>query len=61
MNLQARIDYRRGVSFSWNVLRGTGDYVDLHGAGSGIGIGGVPCGDPDLCVLDLYDGGLHLD
>jgi len=61
VNLQARIDFRKGITFNWNVLSGTGDYEKLHGAGSGIGIDGVPCGDPDLCVLDLYDGGLHID
>lgn len=61
VNLQARIDFRRGVSFNWNILSGTGDYERLHGAGSGVGIGGVPCGDPNLCVLDLYGGGVHID
>lgn len=61
VNLQARIDFKRGVSFNWNVLSGTGAYEDIHGAGSGIGLGGVPCGDPELCVLDIYDGGLHID
>lgn len=60
-NLQARIDFRRGVTFYWNILGGTGDYEKLHGAGTGIGIGGVPCGDPNFCVLDIYDGGLHID
>ena len=57
VNLQARIDFRKGVTFQWNVLSGTGDYVDLHGAGSGVGLD--LCG-PD-CVLDFYDGGLHID
>jgi hypothetical protein len=57
INLQARIDFRKGVTFSWNVLRGTGDYVDLHGAGSGVGL---PFCGPD-CVFDLYEGGLHID
>ena len=61
VNLQARIDYRKGVSFNWNVLNGTGEYEDLHGAGSGIGIPGEPCGNPDDCVLDIYFGGLHID
>jgi hypothetical protein len=61
VNLQARIDFRKGVTFNWNVLSGTLAYEDLHGAGGGIGIGGVPCGDPNLCVLDLYDGGFHID
>lgn len=61
VNLEARIDFRRGVTFQWNVLSGTGDYADLHGAGSGVGLPAVPCGDPDACILDVYDGGLHID
>ena len=61
VNLQARIDFRKGTTFNWNVISGTGDYEKLHGAGSGVGIDGVPCGNPDECVLDLYDGGLHID
>lgn len=61
INLRARIDFSRGVTFQWNVLRGTGDYARLHGAGSGFGIGGEPCGDPNDCVLDVYFGGLHID
>jgi hypothetical protein len=61
VNLQARIDFRKGTTFNWNVLSGTGDYENLHGAGSGLAIGGVPCGDPDLCLLDVYAGGLHVD
>lgn len=61
VNVQARIDFRRGVIFNRNVLRGTDDYVKLHGAGSGIGLGGVPCGDPNLCILDIFDGRLDLD
>jgi hypothetical protein len=57
VNLEARIDFRKGVTFNWNVLSGTGDYEDLHGAGTGVGL--PDCG-PD-CVLDVYDGGLHID
>lgn len=57
INLQARIDFRKGVTFQWNVLRGTGDYEDLHGAGSGDGL--PECGDD--CVLDVYAGGMHID
>ncbi len=57
VNLQARIDYRKGTTFNWNILRGTGDYEDLHGAGSGVGLD--ICG-PD-CVSDVYDGRLHID
>jgi hypothetical protein len=61
VNLQARIDFRKGVTFTWNVLNGTGAYDKLHGAGTGIGLGGVPCGDPSVCVLDIYHGGMHID
>jgi hypothetical protein len=61
VNLQARIDFRKGTTFNWNILRGTGDYEDLHGAGRGVGIAGVPCGDVDACVLDIYDGRVHID
>lgn len=61
VNLQARIDFKRGITFNWNVLGGTGAYEDLHGAGSGVGIAGVPCGDPNSCVLDVYEGRLHID
>ena len=61
VNLQARIDFRKGISFQWNVLRGTGDYANLHGAGSGVGIPGVPCGNPNECVFDIYFGALHID
>ena len=57
VNLQARIDFRKGTTFEWNVLRGTGDYERLHGAGSGVGL---PFCGPD-CVLDVYGGGLHVD
>jgi hypothetical protein len=57
VNLQARIDFRKGTTFNWNILSGTGDYEDLHGAGSGVGL---PLCGPD-CVLDIYDGGLHID
>jgi hypothetical protein len=61
VNLQARIDFRRGVKLNWNVLRGTGAYEDLHGAGGGFGLPGVPCGDPNACVLDIYEGRVHID
>jgi len=61
VNVQARIDYRKGTTFNWNILSGSGAYEDFHGAGSGVGLSGIPCGDPDVCVLDVYDGGLHID
>ncbi len=57
VNLQARIDFRKGTTFQWNVLSGIGAYENLHGAGSGVGLD--ICG-PD-CVFDLYAGGLHID
>lgn len=57
VNLQARIDFTRGTTFNWNILSGTDDYVDLHGAGSGVGL---PLCGPD-CVFDVYEGGLHID
>ncbi len=60
VNLNARIHFRKGTTFNWNVIGGTGDYENLHGAGSGDGIQGEPCGT-SACVLDLYDGGLHID
>jgi len=61
INMQARIDFRKGTTFQWNVLSGTGAYENLHGAGSGVGFNGLPCGDPNDCVLDVYNGGLHVD
>ena len=57
INMRARIDYRKGTTFNWNVRSGTGAYEDLHGAGRGVGL--LICG-PD-CVFDVYDGGLHID
>jgi hypothetical protein len=57
VNLRARIDFRMGIAFHWNVLSGTGAYEDLHGAGNGIGLDN--CG-PD-CVFDVYFGGVHID
>lgn len=57
INLQARIDDRKGTTFNWNVISGTGDYEDLHGAGSGFALGF--CGSE--CVYDIYEGGLHID
>jgi len=56
LKLQVRID-RNGVNFNWVGVGGTGEYADLLvGVGSGVGIEGVPCGDPLECVLDLYTG-----
>jgi hypothetical protein len=64
VNLQARIFFPFfdliPTKFQWNVVDGTGDYEDLHGAGRGTGFGGLPCNTFD-CVLDVYDGRLHID
>ena len=57
VNLQARIDFRKGTTFNWNVLSGIGAYQDLHGVGNGVGL--PLCGDD--CVLDVYEGGFHID
>ncbi len=57
LNMQARIDYRKGSTFNWNVLRGTGDYADLHGAGKGVAL--WTC-EPD-CVYQVFDGRFHID
>jgi hypothetical protein len=54
ITLQARLD-ARGDRFVWVISDGTGAYERLHGTGSG---SGVPMGNG---VLDLYDGGVHLD
>lgn len=48
--LQVRI--AEGVAFHWVITSGTGDYEDLHGAGSGFV---VPVD------TDIYQGGLHID
>lgn len=57
VNLQARIDFRKGTTFNWNILSGTEDYEDLHGSGKGVGLS--VCGED--CVLDVYDGGVHIN
>lgn len=56
VNVQARIDSSGNTAFNWNVIGGIGGYEGLRGTGSGVGL---PC-IPD-CVLDIYDGGLHID
>ena len=56
LKLQVRIDHK-GDNFNWNVVDGSGDYANLHGSGSGIGI---PICGPD-CVVDIFDGGMHID
>ena len=59
VKLQVHVVLFSPSSFTWTVVGGTGDYVDLRGAGSGDGIPGVPCGDVFVCILDLYDGKLR--
>lgn len=56
VDLHAHIDFETGIEFNWHVIHGTGAYTGLIGSGEGVGFGGVPCGDPDLCVLDVYFG-----
>jgi hypothetical protein len=53
MKLQVRIDHK-GDNFNWVIMGGTGDYAELHGAGSGIGINPTP-----ETIDDLYSGKLH--
>lgn len=55
VKLQVRLDFARGDNFNWDIVGGTGDYEDLHGTGSGIGL---PFDDS---VLDLYSGQVHVD
>ncbi len=59
VNVQARIDNRTGTTFNWNVIAGTGAYEDLHGAGPGVALDGGCGAEP--CVLDVYDGTLHIE
>jgi hypothetical protein len=56
VKLQVRIDIR-GDNFQWMILDGSDAYARLRGTGSGIG---VPFEDGSG-VLDIYDGGVHLD
>lgn len=54
IKLQVRID-ARGDTFTWAIVDGTGDYERLRGTGSGTG-------EPaSYGVLDLYEGGVHVD
>ena len=57
MNFQARVDYRKGSTWNWNILSGTDAYEKLHGSGSGISL--PICGEN--CALDIFDGNLHID
>jgi hypothetical protein len=59
VKLQVRID-AKGDNFSWTVVDGAGAYARLHGSGSGVGL--YPTGpQPQYGVLDVYDGGVHVD
>jgi hypothetical protein len=44
--------------FTWTIKGGTGDYEDLHGSGSGMGLYADPDTPPDG-VLDTYEGKVH--
>jgi hypothetical protein len=44
-----------GDSFSWNIVSGTGAYTNLHGSGSGVGVG-FPGG-----IDDTYVGSVHFN
>jgi hypothetical protein len=44
--------------FNWTIKGGTGDYEDLHGSGSGMGLYADP-ETPPGGVLDAYDGRVH--
>lgn len=44
--------------FTWTIKGGTGDYEDLHGSGSGMGLYADPATPPDG-VLDTYEGKVH--
>ena len=44
--------------FNWTIKGGTGDYEDLHGSGSGMGLYADPATPPDG-VLDTYEGKVH--
>ena len=55
VKLQVRIDFK-GDNFQWVVLEGDGDYSNLHGSGSGIGINPT-----ETAITDIYEGVVHMD
>lgn len=57
VKLQVRID-QKGDNFNWTIMKGTGDYVKLHGTGKGVGL--YLSAEPEV-VLDLYTGTAHID
>lgn len=57
VKLQVRLSFDTGTTtFNWNVVGGTGAYVDLHGSGTGFS---TLCGFN--CITDNYVGGFHID
>jgi hypothetical protein len=54
VKLEVRTD-RKGDNFNWMIIGGTGNYVNLHGKGQGVGL------PADYGVLDLYKGVAHID
>jgi hypothetical protein len=56
VKLQVRVN-QNGDNFQWTIVGGTGDYEDLRGSGNGFGL--YDCGED--CVIDIYNGGLHID
>jgi hypothetical protein len=59
VKLQVRIVFGDPAvdNFRWVVVGGTGAYGGLHGSGSGYG----DYSDPSVGVIDVYDGGVHID
>jgi hypothetical protein len=58
LQLTVRLDFQTGATtFTWSVLSGTGEYVKLHGSGTGSGTP-LPGGTG---VVDTYTGGMHID
>jgi len=55
-NVQAQLIFGSSTdSFTWNILRGTGAYANLHGSGSGVG------DELDTGVIDHFTGSVHFD
>ena len=61
VKLQVRLDVAKGTdNFQWIVVDGSGAAASLRGSGTGIGVyPTVP--DPPYGVLDVYDGGVHVN
>jgi len=57
--LRATLDFATGDTVgTWSVLRGTGAYASLHGAGS---LTGEKSDPTDETILDVYTGAMHID